>query len=886
MDDKRIGIIGYWFATNYGGVASYYSLYNNLKKMGYYPFLVENPYYYTDREGIDVFSRNFFKEQKVELSSPYNLDNLDKLNQEANTFVLGSDQVLTRSSIQAFGKLFLMEFANDNKKRIAISASCGGDNLEGIGDLLDYIKKQLLCFSKISIREFAGLNVIREKFGVKADFMIDPIFLTSREEYIQIGKMEKNKPYILAYILDPSDDKREGILRISEWMNMDVKIVLDGRKFTHEKNKELMNLPHLTLPELDFPQWMNYYINASYIITDSFHGTAMSLILNKPFVSFVNYKRGYPRFQTLVKLFDIGEHLINNSSELLKEKVFQNLNYKVINQKIEEYGREARRWILSALETDKNQMKKIQLPQNSVNSLLDQNKCVGCGACINICPNDAISLQSDDIGYYRANVNENKCIDCGICSKICPALELPKNENSLQPKCYAFITSNKNILWNSSSGGAFSIFSKIILNDKGVVGGAAWTDDFRVNHILIDNINDLNKLQKSKYLQSYIGYIFREVKEHIEKNRKTLFTGCPCQIAGLKAYLGKNYDNLISVDLLCGNAPSSAFFKKYLKDSFPDGIKKYEFRNKSQGYNAECILVEKHDGEKIVLRGVKQDAFQRVYHNHTMCPLHCEHCRYQKLPRFGDLTLGDFWGLSAKDKNIDVSQGVSVILANSQKGMDFLKNIPKTDIEVLKEVPLEWLGGNGYAIKNSHNYASPARDLFYSAIEKMDFSKAVDYALKPNHGIYNIDYINTNTPLVFNANFLRFSFDSKVWEQHMIDGKPTLFVHPNQWKLHRYANLALSTTLKKGKKYLLSIRFKIKTTYPLITFHVRDSGSGCIQVIHSFQIPKDNIGDKWFEVKKTFMPDTDLYDQFMIGASQISGIGNYFMIDYINILEV
>lgn len=120
----------------------------------------------------------------------------------------------------------------------------------------------------------------------------------------------------------------------------------------------------------------------------------------------------------------------------------------------------------------------------------------------------------------------------------------------------------------------------------------------------------------------------------------------------------------------------------------------------------------------------------------------------------------------------------------------------------------------------------------------------------------------------------------------MIDGKPTLFVHPNQWKLHRYANLALSTTLKKGKKYLLSIRFKIKTTYPLITFHVRDSGSGCIQVIHSFQIPKDNIGDKWFEVKKTFMPDTDLYDQFMIGASQISGIGNYFMIDYINILEV
>ena len=200
---KKIGIIGYWFATNYGGVASYFSLYHNLKEWGYQPFLIENPYYYTDKEGEDVFSRNFFKEIHADICEPYTMDELNKLNEKADIFVLGSDQVLTRSSLNAFGKLFLMEFTTDDKKRIAISASCGGDNLEGIGNQIEYIRNQFLRFSKISIREFAGLDAIQDKFGIKADFMIDPIFFTNREDYIAIGKETDQEPYILAYILDP-----------------------------------------------------------------------------------------------------------------------------------------------------------------------------------------------------------------------------------------------------------------------------------------------------------------------------------------------------------------------------------------------------------------------------------------------------------------------------------------------------------------------------------------------------------------------------------------------------------------------------------------------------------------------------------------------------------
>lgn len=886
---KKIGIIGYWFATNYGGVASYYSLCHNINNWGYQTFLVENPYYYTDKEGEDVFSRNFFKESGFEICRPYDIANLDKLNTEADVFILGSDQVITSSSIRAFGKLFLMGFSDDEKKRIAVSASFGGDNLDGKEELIAHAKKQLQRFSDISIREFAGIKIFKEKFRLKADFLIDPIFLSNAEQYISIGKnsgLDTEESYILAYILDPTPDKREAILKLSSMLNLDIKIALDGRKFTHEKNLKLMDLYDKTLPELDFKQWLFYYSNASYVITDSFHGAAMALILNKPFIIYANYQRGFPRFQTLIDLFDIRRRLVDSSKGITKELVNDQINFIKINNLISKYQAEAKTWIINALEREKREISSIQLPRNTVNNMLDIKKCMGCGACASICPKDAIELKYDEWGYYRSYVNEDMCIDCGKCAKICPALTLPEKKNNIVPECYEFIASDEKILANSSSGGFFPVLAKEVLRKNGQVAGAAWTNDFSVEHIVIDNDADLLKLQRSKYLQSYTGKIFRKIKTLLEDKIDVLFTGCPCQVAGLKAYLGQDYKNLLTIDLLCGNAPSSLFFKKYLKESFPEGIKKYDFRSKAQGYNAECIEIEKTNGEILVLRGIKEDAYQRVYHNHTMCPPHCENCQYQKLPRYGDLTIGDFWGLSSKDKTIDVRNGVSVVLGNTQKGLQVLKSIPEKEYRIFRKVPLDWLGGNGYAIKGSHNYASAARDKFYDAVQKMDFSKAVNYALKPNHGEYNPLYEHVASPLMLDSALTRFTFDPNVWEEHTIEGKITLHVKENQWKMYRYATLPLARPLVQGKRYIFTIRFKIRSEYTQINFHVKDSGTGCIQIIYSFKIPEDNHGKKWFEISSEFVADTDLYDQFMVGASQVSGQDNYLMFDYVNITEV
>ena len=317
--NKDVGIIGYWFATNYGGVASYYSLYKTVEELGYKPFLVENPYFETDREGYDVFPRHFFKNENMNIAQGYNYENLFQLNKLSDIFLLGSDQVLTTSSIKSFGKLFLMEFAESNKKKIAFSASCGGDNLNSDINLINYAKEQLKDFAAVSVREYSAIDLVKNKFGLFSEMVIDPIFFTSASQYKKLGEkasIKKDEPYLFAYILDPTEDKRKSINTISEHLKINFKIALDGRKFTYEGNFEKMGMPNQTLPELNQYEWFNYFTNASYIITDSFHGAVMAIILNKPFIMYANRGRGYPRFITLAQIFKIYSRLIENSEEL------------------------------------------------------------------------------------------------------------------------------------------------------------------------------------------------------------------------------------------------------------------------------------------------------------------------------------------------------------------------------------------------------------------------------------------------------------------------------------------------------------------------------------------------------------------------------------------
>ena len=192
--------------------------------------------------------------------------------------------------------------------------------------------------------------------------------------------------------------------------------------------------------------------------------------------------------------------------------------------------------------------------------------CTGCGACVNICRENAISYKEniEEDGSLIAQINQEKCVDCGLCRSVCPQLNTSLNDNWKDPECYA-VMADDDIRTKSSSGGAFTILSNYVLEQNGVVCGAAWGEEFEVHHIIVTKKSELPLLRRSKYVQSRIEYVYRELKKYLECGKKVLFVGCPCQVAGLKSYLKAKYQNLITVDLYCNYTPYPVVMRKYLE---------------------------------------------------------------------------------------------------------------------------------------------------------------------------------------------------------------------------------------------------------------------------------------------------------------------------------
>lgn len=870
MSEFDIGLVGYWYATNYGSVMTYYALSLALNRIGYTTILIDRPEKERDPEGEDVISRNFLR-TRCNISKSVKWNEIDSLSDLCDTFVVGSDQVWTTSAIRYFKYMFFLSFVSDEKKKIAYAPSFGSLNFLKLDSEQELrVKNYLERFDKISIREDSGAKMVKERFGINADRVLDPVFLITAEDYDDIAKdssVNTDEKYILAYILDPTPDKEKFIKRVSEKLGINVRIVLDGRKGTFPKNKEKLTIygDESVIPNVNVEDWIKLFKNSEYVLTDSHHGLAMAIIYNKNFICYANRSRGYERFTSLLGLLGLMNRMVDNSEQVTTDMIDISVDYSHANGILENEKEKSFAWL-----------KKALVHKVTVNSVLDKTLCVGCGSCVSSCPVGAVSLRPDDLGYYRASVDFEMCLNCGKCVNNCPAIELPKKLNTDQPKLYALAAADKNLLFNSSSGGAFSLLAAEAFKRNGVVIGAAWRDDFTVEHIMIDTPDDLKKLQKSKYLQSYVGDILKKVKEKLEQNIFVLFTGCPCQVAGLRNYLGKEYDNLIAVDLLCGSAPSTLFFEKYLAEEFPNGLEKYEFRHKAEGWNCDCCAVTVN-GVTTVIRGSKHDNYQRAYHPHIMCAPHCENCKYQSLPRYGDITIGDFWGIGSKDLSLDTSKGISAVLCNNEKGKHFFDSIPVGSCAVKKEEPLERLGGNGFAFENGHNWASPYRNDFYTAIKDKPFKDALLYAVKPDHNMKKIPAL-----LDMRANEVFFLYDPAVWSIQRISGAILLCTKPARPKTKCYATLPLHEKIYKSKKYVFKARFKINTNESVYNFHLKSAGEDIYQVIYSHKVTGDDRYN-WVEINREFTADSDIYDEFMIGAAQLNGENRWIAFDYIEI---
>ena len=366
-------------------------------------------------------------------------------------------------------------------------------------------------------------------------------------------------------------------------------------------------------------------------------------------------------------------------------------------------------------------------------TLASPETCTGCAACLNACAHSAITMTADAEGFLAPNVDNNKCVECKLCEKVCPVISPIQDKGVIHPRAYAVWSEPDRRV--SSSGGAFSAFARHVLSQGGVVFGAAFDEYLHCKHIEIQEIDDLVALRGSKYVQSELGDTFIQVRKHLRANRKVLFCGTPCQVAGLKNFLRKPYPNLLTLDLICHGVPSDAVFQSYLKkisSRFAADVEGYEFRDRDGwGFSPSVSIC----GKFRRIYGV--DAlYMEAFNASAIFRKCCYQCPYSDIPRVGDCTLGDFWGIGRYGKPFkhDTMKGVSLVLTNSSQGEAALQELTNSFIEerTLEEALIE-----NHNLKNA-SILNPNRESIISDFLNPDVSlqaiatkyKLVDRSMK------------------------------------------------------------------------------------------------------------------------------------------------------------
>lgn len=325
---------------------------------------------------------------------------------------------------------------------------------------------------------------------------------------------------------------------------------------------------------------------------------------------------------------------------------------------------------------------------------VNKEKCTACGACVQICKKECIVLSQDENGFLFPKIDFEKCIRCEACEKVCP-LQNEIKENKFNQKAYAAANKDLSEVKKATSGGIFGALSKYALDNKGVVYGCAYDENMKPVHTRIESIKDLHLLNGSKYVQSDTLNTFITAKEDLEKGRLVVYSGTPCQISGFKAFLKKDYDNLVTIDIICHGVPSFSAFKKYIEfyeDKQKIKLSNYIFRvnNKFGGSYAGKAIGTKIKNNKSCEKKIKyyNEYYYHYFLSSQICRESCYQCDYANLNRTGDFTLGDFWGAEGEKLPFDIKNGCSLVLVNTKKASELFDklNINIKEISIDKAV--------------------------------------------------------------------------------------------------------------------------------------------------------------------------------------------------------
>ena len=362
---------------------------------------------------------------------------------------------------------------------------------------------------------------------------------------------------------------------------------------------------------------------------------------------------------------------------------------------------------------------------------LTKEECCGCNACGDICPQKSISFAKDIEGFLYPQIDTSTCIKCNLCEKVCPVINIDnlKNNDFEKPKCYAAVHKNLQVRFDSTSGGAFSAFAKKAYQDKAYVGGAVWNDDWTVSQFISNNKKDIERLRSSKYIQSNATGFYKEVKELLKNGEKVLVCGTPCQMAALRSFLGKPYENLLILDFVCMYVNSPRIWDAYIKgleEKHQSKVIYIKDKNKEIGWRTLCTKIVFENGD-VIYETKDKNAFRRCYMGMGVAARPaCYNCKFKGFPRISDVSLADFWGVEKYlPKEYDNNLGTSMILLNSNKGKTYYENKVASQM-LTEEIPFGYILGGNLGLMHSHK-PNPAidRNAFYKELGHTDLETIV-----------------------------------------------------------------------------------------------------------------------------------------------------------------
>lgn len=748
--DKKVGIVSCYFKYNYGSMLQAYATQkflddNNIPnetinisdlsdfkkgKKKYYMSQITNFGFIKTKLGM--IKLKIYQKTNKELGKNFKIRNKEfkkfervfNITRTFNTYndikeyslknysdvVVGSDQLWLPVNVVA--DYYTLNWVPDEVNKISFATSFG------VSKVPDKYKKQYSDFLKrinyISVREANAVGLVKELSDREAKLVCDPTLLLNKEQWMDIQKEERlvDEKYIFCYFLGSNIEHRKFVERLKEKTGYKIVSLNHCDEYVKYSDKFADIIPYNVGPA----EFVNYIRNAEYVCTDSFHGTVFSLINNTKFYTFERFSKNSKmstnsRIHSLLKIVKMEDRLINGTEDV---NIIQNeINFTEANKAIENLREESIKWFLNSIKYEKsiNNEKYINI----------QNKemCTGCTACKSICPKDAIEMVRDEEGFLYPRVNKEKCINCGVCKNTCPVLS-KKIFNEFRQKAYIFQNNNEKIREDSTSGGIYTAIAEDVVKKGGVVFGAAFDENYVVKHSYATKKDDLKKFRKSKYVQSDLNDTFREVKRYLDEDKIVCYSGTPCQIAGLKSFLKKDYEKLILVDIMCHSVPSPLYFEKYkkyiLKKLKANKITNINFRDKSKyGYKYSMMTVETDNGK--YSQGIDTDPYLRAFFGDYSVRPSCYNCKFKTQKRVSDITIWDCFNINEIDKSYDDDKGTTRVLIQSEKGNKLINNLENVK---LKEIDVDLAVNKVREMSNSVKYNNKHEE-FFKNIEDEDF---------------------------------------------------------------------------------------------------------------------------------------------------------------------